>query len=155
VQPVREELVIRLPLWMRVYIVGFGIFWVVFLFASLFRPSTAQPFVPILLIVVGVVFFARIISQVVIANEDGLLVRNVYRTSRYRWEDVEGFRTGRPSFQPFGKQINLLLRDGEIVPIDVSVRLWRFTGGEASVQEMLTRLRAWLPPTIPPPPRTS
>jgi len=93
--------------------------------------------------------------QAVIANEEGLLIRNIYRTSRYRWEEIEGFRTGRPSFQPFGKQIHVLLRNGEIAPVDVSIRFFRFSGGEARVQEMLTRLRAWLPPTIPPPPPPS
>ena len=143
---------IRPPLWTRVYIVAAGIVWVAVLLGSLFEPSTPAPLVPVLITIVGIVFFARILRQAVIANEEGLLVRNIYRTSRYRWHEVEGFRTGRPSFQPFGKQIHVLLRNGEIVPIDVSIRFWRFSGGEAKVQEMLTRLRAWLPPTIPPPP---
>jgi hypothetical protein len=68
------------------------------------------------------------------------LVRNLFRTWRIRWHEIEDFRLGSPIMgMPFGRVIHVLLRNGE-------ASHWGFAfGGKARQEQVLTRLREWLP----------
>jgi PH (Pleckstrin Homology) domain-containing protein len=98
------------------------------------------------LAIFGVTFIYRIDSMKVVADESGLLIRNLLRTSRFPWGEVEGFRPGRSMMaMPFGQVIHVLLRNGEVVTADVTARPWILFGGRARLERTLQDLRRWLP----------
>jgi hypothetical protein len=74
------------------------------------------------------------------------VVRNFFRTLRLGWGEVEDFRLGTMMGMPFGRVIHVLLRNGEVVTLDITASHWTFVFGERAKQEqMLQRLREWLP----------
>jgi hypothetical protein len=82
-----------------------------------------------------------------VADESGLLVRNLYRTWRLPWDEVEDFRVGQAMMgMPFGKVIHVLLRNGEVVKVEVTIKPGVFSGGGVLLEQTLQRLRPWLPP---------
>lgn len=115
------------------------------LWAIISSPSVAP--VAILMIAFGVAFVVRIEGLRLVADESGVLVRNFFRTWHFEWAEVEDFRLGRPTMGlPFGQVVHVLLRNGEVVTADISASHWGFTfGGKAKREQMLQRLREWLP----------
>jgi hypothetical protein len=95
----------------------------------------------------GAAFILRAWSIRFIADESGLLVRNLFRTWRLRWDEIEDFRLGQPVMViPFGRVIHVLLRNGDVVTLDITTMHWVFAfGGKAKQEQVLERLRAWLP----------
>lgn len=75
-------------------------------------------------------------------------MRNHYRTRRYSWDEVEGFRVGTPTMgMPVGKVVHALLADGSIIALDVTMRPWLLSKSKAKLDRHLEALRAWVPST--------
>jgi hypothetical protein len=149
---VTEGVEIKPPTAQRVYIVAFGIFWCGFLTVTLVSAHSAASIVPLLMIAFGGTFFYRMYRLAVIADETGLLVRNNFRTKHLDRSEVEDFRVGRATMGlPFGKMIHVLLRNGEIMTLDVTMRPWFFGSGPAKLESYLKALRGWLRTTDHPP----
>jgi hypothetical protein len=143
---VGQPVEIRVPIAVRVYGVCFGLLWVGFLIVGITRSEPSQiPFAGFMAIF-GVAFIYRIDGIKVVADESGLLVRNIFSTSRFRWGEVEDFRLGRSMMgMPFGQVIHVLLRNGEVVTADVTMRPWIMFGGRAKLERTLQELRRWRP----------
>jgi hypothetical protein len=142
----RQPVEMRPPAAVRVYIICFILLWIVLFAAS----GIASPFntpIAIILIVFGLAVGIRSVSLKFVADESGLLVRNFFRTRHFGWDEVEDFRWGRLVMgMPFGQVIYLLLRNGEVVALDISASHWGFAfGGRLKREQMLQRLREWLP----------
>jgi len=145
----RESLQIRQPAGIRVYAVCFGLLWVgIFLVAAIITSSLSDAAIPLLMIALGGALISRMESMKLVADEFGLLVRNFSRTWRFRWAEVEDFRLGRPMMgMLFGQVMHVLLRNGEVITLDVTAFNWGFAfGGRAKREQTLRRLREWLPP---------
>lgn len=138
---------IRTPLLLRVYVIGFMVFWVGALLS--FPTASASD---ALLVAVGVAFGVAFASRMAMVNlqvdESGVLVRNFVRTWRFDRTEIEDFRLGRDAMGlPFGQVIHVLIRNGEVVTADASWASWGFLfGGRAKREEVLRRLREWLEP---------
>jgi len=138
---------IRQPLVLRVYIACFSLLWVGLLLWDVITSPSDAP-IAILMIAFGVALGVRIETLKLVADDSGLLVRNFFRTWRFGWAEVEDFRLGRPMMgMPFGQVIHVLLRNGEVVTADISASHFGFAfGGKAKREQLLKRLREWLPP---------
>ena len=66
---------------------------------------------------------------------------------RFGWDEIEDFRLGHPVMViPFGRVIHVLLWNGEVVTLDITTMHWAFAfGGKAKQEQVLKRLRGWLP----------
>ena len=143
----REPTEIRQPVAMRIYLLLFSLIFVgTVLVPDGVGSGSDVVLIPVFL-VVGVAFFGRIASLRVLADESGLHVRNFLRTQHFQWDEVEDFRLGRPLMSPpFGWVIHALLRSGEVATLDITANRWGFgSGGRQKREEMLRRLRGWLP----------
>ena len=92
----------------------------------------------------GVTIGVRTFRMSVAFDADALVVRNFFRTRTLLREDIEGFRSGSMSSQPFGRTIYALLRDGSVFPLDVAGRAYRFGRGRGKLDERQATLQAWL-----------
>lgn len=95
------------------------------------------------LIVAGVLALQSL-WLVVVADEHGLLIRNVTETRLVGWDEVEGFRLHLDDGAGTVK-IYALLGGDEIVPLDASMRVWPRHRGRAKLQWQLGQLRSSLP----------
>jgi hypothetical protein len=139
--------VIRLPLAVRVYVVVFTCIWCGSVFAGLIAAAAhGSPAVLILLPVLafGLTLGYRIFRLSVALGPQDLLVRNFYRTRRIVRVDVEGFRQGAISQQPFTRAIYVLLRDGTVFPLDVTGRSYFFRRGKTLLDDRTQLLQRWL-----------
>lgn len=136
----------RQPAAVRVYMICFILLWIVLVAASGIAPPFNTP-IAIVLIVFGLALGIRSVSLKCVADESGLLVRNFFRTRHFGWDEVEDFRWGRPVMgMPFGQVIYLLLRNGEVVALDITASHWGFAfAGRLKRDQMLQGLREWLP----------
>jgi hypothetical protein len=82
-----------------------------------------------------------VLRLAVIADETGLVVRNNFGTEQLRWSEVEDFRVGAARG---GQMIHVLLRTGEFLPLDVTLRPALFGRGRRKLNSYLSALRAWL-----------
>jgi len=88
---------------------------------------------------------ARTLFLKVVANDSGLLVRNTLRTRRFTWNEVEDFALGQQLTRG-ADVVNVLLRNGHVVPLDVTSISWPFVrGGTAKREQTMEALRQWLP----------
>ncbi len=139
--------VIRPPLAVRVYVVAFVGIWCGIVSAGLIAAAAhGSPAVVILLLMLafGLTFGYRIFRLSVTLRPQELLVRNLYRTRRIVRADVEGFRQGAMSQQPFTRTIYVLLRDGTVVPLDVAGRPYFFGRGKTLLEDRMQLLQRWL-----------
>jgi hypothetical protein len=143
----REPTLIQQPLAMRIYCLLFGLLVVGTMVPSAIR-SGPDGILILLFVAVGVTFIARVASLRVLADESGLHVRNFFRTQHFRGDEVEDFRLGRPmGGLPFGWAIHVLLRNEEVVTLDVAVYSWSLAfGSRVKREQVLNGLRQWLPP---------
>jgi hypothetical protein len=143
---VPEPIRLRQPTALRVYIGAFGIFWcgiVAIGFVGLLPGPEAL--IPLGMLGFGGSLMYRSFRLEAVADDTGLLIRNYYRTRRYDWGDVEDFRLGSPMLgMPFGKVIHVLLTNGEIVTLDVTMRPWLFGRGREQRDRYLQQLREWV-----------
>jgi apolipoprotein N-acyltransferase len=129
----------------RIYIICFSLLWIGLSTASMIASPYNTP-IAMILIAIGLAFGIRITSLGFVADESGLLVRNFFQTRQFGWGEVEDFRWGRLMGMPFGQVIYALLRDGELVSLDISTSYWGVPfGRRPKMEQMLQRLREWLP----------
>jgi hypothetical protein len=108
------------PLALRLYLLLISVAAVPL--SLVFGRDESAAVVLILMTVVAVIFW-RVSRQVAIANEAGLLIRNTFRTWRFTWDEIEDFRVGREMMGlPFGWVVVVLLRNGEVISLDVTAR---------------------------------
>ena len=143
---VSEPVRIRQPTALRVYIGAFGVFWcgmVAVGFVSLVpRP---EALIPLGMLAFGGSLMYRMLRLEAVADEAVLFIRNYYKTRRHDSADVEDFRLGSPMLgMPFGKVIHVLLLDGEIVTLDVTMRPRLFGRGREQRERYLQQLREWV-----------
>ena len=138
----RSVVEIRQPILLRLYVGAFAMLWCGVLLGAVL---TAFNVIPLFMLAFGLTFMYRMFSLAVVADESGLLVRNNFRTRRFRWDEVEDFRIGGPMMNmPFGKVIHVLLHNGEIMTLDVTMRPWILGGGRAKLEHHLRELKAWV-----------
>jgi hypothetical protein len=145
IQGMREPIEFRQAAPVRIYFVCFALLWVGSLVAFGIR-SRSDALITVLMSAIGIAFIIRIWSVRFVADESGLVVHNFFRTLRLGWGEVEDFRLGTMMGMPFGRVIHVLLRNGEVVTLDITASHWTFVFGRRAKQEqMLQRLREWLP----------
>jgi hypothetical protein len=126
---VTERVEIRPPMAQRVYIVAFGVFWCGFLAVTIVGTHSATSVVPLIMLALGATMFYRMFQLSVIADETELLIRNHFGTKHVQRSEIEDFRASRAMGMPFGKAIHVLLRNGEIMTLDVTIWPWLFGKG--------------------------
>jgi hypothetical protein len=139
--------VIRLPLALRAYVVVFSCLWCGGVFAGLIAAAVhGSPTVLILLLMlaIGLALGYRLFRLSVALGPRDLVVRNYYSTRRIPRADVEGFRQGALSQQPFMRVIYVLLRDGTLLPLDVTGRPSFLGRGNSLLEDRLQLLQRWL-----------
>jgi len=141
----RQPVEMRQPMAARIYIICFSLLWIGLSTASMIASPYNTP-IAMILIAIGLAFGIRITSLGFVADESGLLVRNFFQTRQFGWGEVEDFRWGRLMGMPFGQVIYALLRNGELVSLDISASYWGVPfGRRPKMEQMLQRLREWLP----------
>jgi len=139
--------VIRSPLAARVYVVVFICIWCGSVSAGLIAAAAhGSPAAVILLLMLafGLTLGYRIFRLSVTLGPHDLLVRNFYRIRRIVRADIEGFRQGALSQQPFTRAIYVLLRDGTVFPLDVTGRPYYFGRGKTLLDDRTQLLERWL-----------
>jgi hypothetical protein len=138
---------IRLPKAVRIYTSVFVVIWCAgVLTAAVVIAVHGSPaaIVPVIMFAFGATIGARTFRMSVAFGADVLIVRNFIRTRTLRREEIEAFRSGAVSYQPFGRTIYALLRDGSVFPLDVASRPYRLGRGRSKLEERLAMLRGWL-----------
>jgi hypothetical protein len=74
-----------------------------------------------------------------------LVVRNRFRTRRIQRDDIAGFRVAPVRLQPFLRSVRVVLRDGRIVPLEVSERTSLLRRERESLAQDLDTLQRWEP----------
>ena len=134
---------------MRIYIVGFTIFWCGFVLAGFIAGvvnRTPAALVPRGMLAFGATLGYRLFNFSAIATEDELLIRNYLRTRRVPKAQVENFRLGSPSMGSFGQAVMALLRDDTVVSLDATAQPFKWFGGQRRLDTAIGDLRAWLNP---------
>ncbi|MEA2826269.1 MAG: hypothetical protein QOG43_708 [Actinomycetota bacterium] len=138
------RVVIRQPLVLRFYVVAFFIFWSSFLVRFLLDAFCP---IPVLMLAFGVTVAYRTVHLGVTADERGLLVRNTARTRRLERSEIEDFRIGdAPMGIGRGQAVHVLLGNGSVMALDVTMRPWLLRRGRAKLEGHLAALRSWLAP---------
>lgn len=129
---------------LRLYIIVFATFWIGSLVWIMIDENGTAPFVPLIMSLVGALFFVRFFGLAMEVGSEGVVVRNLLRTLRLPWERVDGFRVqrGLGFGSPLGRTVSLLFDGDDAITVDATMRSWAFTGGHRQVQEMVTRLQA-------------
>jgi hypothetical protein len=145
---VGERFEMRQPAALRVYMVVFGVVWcgiAAVATVGAAADGSAAVVIPLLMLGFGAALVYRFVRLDVVADDMGCVVRNTFVTKRYGRSEIEDFRVQASiPGAPFGKVIVMLLRDGELIPLDVSKRLWFGDRGRAKLREYVNGLRAWL-----------
>jgi hypothetical protein len=129
---------------LRLYVVAFAALWFAILALVMLDATGPWRSSPLIVALVGGLWFARILSLAVEVNAEGVVVRNLFRTTRLPWERIDGFRVqrGLGYGSPLGRTVSLLLDGGDALTLDASMRTWGFTGGHQQVREMAAKLQA-------------
>ena len=144
---VRQPVEIRQPAAIRVYVIAFTVFSLgVLVWGGI--PSAGDVLILVFMASFIVALAARISMLKLVADDSGLLVRNFFRSWHFKWAEVEDFRLGTPPMgMPFGRAIHVLLRNGEVIAVDISASNWGLLfGGKTKHEQLLKVLREWLPP---------
>ena len=137
----RESVRIRPPTAIRAYGYAFLVVWFgVVLVGFIHSPNVALVF----MLVAGIAVAYGSLRLGVDADESGLRVRNSFRTYRLAWSDIEDFRSGPYGGFPSGRVINAMLRNGDMLPLDVTKRLGLFPGSKRRLEAQHAALRSWL-----------
>ena len=96
--------------------------------------------------VIGVWVY-RQVRIAVLAEADQLIVRNMFRSFRFRREEIDHFRVGGSiisgTFVGGWPAVQVALKSGESVSFDVSIRPW-FVRREDEQDAALKALQSWL-----------
>ena len=106
--------------------------------------GSSAAIVPVIMLAFGVTVGLRMFRMSVTLDADALVVRNLFRTRSLRRDEIEGFRSGLMSNQPFSRTIYAMLRDGSVFPLDVAGRPYRFGRGRGKLEGRQAMLQAWL-----------
>ena len=145
-QHVERSYRITLSKGLRLYIAAFAVLWIAIIALFMLDGSGPWRFPPLILGLVGEMWFVRILSLAVEVNSEGVVVRNLFRTTRLPWDRIDGFRVqrGLGFGSPMGRTVSLLLDGGDALTLDATMRSWAFTGGHDAVRETAARLQASL-----------
>ena len=135
---------IRLPKILRIYTSVFTVVWcagVLTAAVTIAAKGSLAAIMPIIMFAFGATIGVRICRISVAFDADVLVVRNSFRTRNLRREEIEGFRPGVMSSQPFSRTIYALLRDGSVFPLEVVGRPYR---NRRKLEERRALLQAWL-----------
>ncbi|MDQ1724164.1 MAG: hypothetical protein QOG52_1192 [Frankiaceae bacterium] len=132
---------------MRVYVAVFGTFWcgaVLVGFVGGLVHKSAVAVVPGVMLAFGSTVTYRLFRVSAIVEGDSLTVRNQFTTKKLTRSDIEEFRVGRASNQPFGQAIHILIRDKSILAIDASARPCLTRRGKLLLAHKRANLETWL-----------
>ena len=131
---------------LRLYIIVFAAIWIGILMEIMLHAKGPARYLPLVIILLGCLWFSRIFGLVVEVSSNGIVVRNLFRTIRCPWERIDGFRVqrGLGFGSPLGRTVSLLLDGGDALTLDATMRSWAFTGGHDAVRETAARLQASL-----------
>ncbi len=131
---------------LRLYLFVFGAIWIGILIEIMLHAESPARYLPLVMILLGCLWFSRIFGLVVDVSPTGIEVRNLFRTIRLPWERIDGFRVQRSlgfGF-PLGRAVSLLVDGEDAITLDATMRSWASTGGHQQVREMAARLQASL-----------
>ena len=134
---------------MRAYGAVFGVLWCGGLIVNIIGPVVGGSWlaIPVGLVMMGggLFFIVRMNRLALIAEDDVLIVRNLYRTRRIPRSAIQGFRTGNPGMMmPFGRTIHVLVADDSVVTAEVFMSSGFTRRGRRRLDERLSPLREWL-----------
>jgi hypothetical protein len=110
---------IRPPPALRVYILVLGIVWAgIFVGAAVAFGATPLVLIPGAMLVAGLVTLVRLAGVAVIADDDELVARNLWTTTRVRRGAISGFRRERGSPLSPNLSAEAVTADGRTVPLD-------------------------------------
>lgn len=120
----RADASYRVSLPVRVFCVGWALFWLGACGAGVVKAAGKGAWLTVVVAalvgLVGGTVAWRNAQLALFTDGDELVIRNVYRTRRLRRADVEGFRVGTPSMWPFGEAIHVLARGGTVIASDAT-----------------------------------
>ena len=145
--PGQNQLTLRLPKPLRIYVAVFMTVWTGFVLAGVVAAVAAETVaavIPLVMLVFGGWIGYRLFNLSVVATPQELIIRNYLATRRVAKDQVEGFRVGSPPMGSVGKAIVTLIRDDTVVSMDATARPFRWLGGERQLNRALSDLRDWL-----------
>jgi hypothetical protein len=142
-----EAVIITPTPFMRMSLVVFVVIWcggVGVAFIDMLLASDPTAVMPGGMLAFGGFLTARMMNLSVRADTSGLSIRNMLRSARYDWGEVEDFRfsSASPSL-PIAKTLHVLLRNGEILTLDVTSRLRLSRTSRRQLDDYLRQLRSW------------
>lgn len=144
---VAEDVVMRQPLWVRLYALVFGTVWCGMvaggLVAGALRRSPAVV-VPVLMLAFGGTLIYRVYRMGVRTDDGVMVVRNQWRTRVLQRAEIEGFRIGDSAVGiPGVKVVYALLAEGDLLSLDITASMVPLVGSRRRLDERLERLRTW------------
>ncbi len=104
-----------------------------------------ESLIPLGMLVFGATLTYRLVRVEAVADDSGLLVRNHFRTRTYKWSEVEDFRLASPTMGlPIVKAIHVLLANGEITTLDVTMSGVVLSRGKQKLDGYICQLQAWV-----------
>jgi len=145
---------LRPGLGLRLYLLAFGTIWVgVIIVGAIGSADVVSMLISAGMLAFGVGFVGRTAFALVEVRNDGMLVRNVFHTRFFGWDEIEGFsvQRGKGYASPWGRTVVVLLTNGEAQTLDATLRYHGFTGGHDDVVEAARRLKISLKEASQPP----
>jgi hypothetical protein len=143
----KAPVVLEAPLAMRIYAGLFGLAFFVVLALNAFATAKVHlSAIPVVLVVVGDLVCFRIFRTALVANDRGLIVRNYFRTYRYRWSDVADFRLDAPASRLDGWEMSVVTKGGKSIRLDALRRPFvrNIENNKPLLETSRRRLIAWL-----------
>jgi hypothetical protein len=140
---VREQMVIRMPVGHELLVLLLSLLFgaTVVMSRASSPASAALPVAVLSLAALGLVALSWL-RVVVVADPQGMLVRNFLETRRYAWGEVEEVRT---SSELVYSMLHVVLRhNGELFPLHATRRLWPSQRDDAKLDRQAADLRAWI-----------
>ena len=136
------KLVIRYPLWTRIYMVVFlAVCPVLVILVVISDPGGGSVFA--LFFVAGSLYVANwYLRPRVIADANGLQIRNPFTSYEHEWTAVVSLqlRRGGPGFNPFGKTMVAAVHDGSAIWMHATWRVWPSKEAQALERQLLSWL---------------
>jgi hypothetical protein len=142
-----QQVTIRPPRAARIYVGVFTTVWCGLVFAGFVGAvlaGTPAAVIPLGMFAFGCTLGYRLLNVSVVATEDELIVHNYFSTKHVPKLQGQSFRFGSPAMGSFGKAVMVLLRDDTVVSMDATARLFRWFGGQRSLEAEIAELREWL-----------
>jgi hypothetical protein len=141
--------VVRPPVWVRRYVVVFGLVWFAFLlfFAVGVLAARAWGALPIVIVMAvgGALILSRCKNVALLADGDEIVITNYFTTKRIPRSSVEGFRIEQSQLPGgLGRSLVVLVAGGTAVSVDV-LRTWWLFGerGRERIERLVAQLEDW------------